>query len=121
MLTRKEKAVMRLVYHKAMERNKSCIVSAEELMGELEPKLKMQESELTKILELLEYDGYYELVNSEKKDRPVFVISLRQKGEAFQREMDQERRQLIQGIITRAAFSAIGAVVAFIITKIISG
>jgi len=118
MLTRKEKAIMRLVYQKAMEKNKSCIVSVEELLGELDPKLKMQASEIPKILELLEYDGYYELVNSEKKDQPVLVISLRQKGEAFPREVIQERRQLIQRAVMTVGFSALGAIVALIIRSI---
>ena len=118
MLNKKEKAIMWIVYDKAMTKNKSCIVSHQDIIKELPPKMIMGEDEVQTILEQLDYDGYFEVTSSEKKDQPVMVIELRQKGQAFPREMTQAKRQIRQRIITTVLFSALGAIVALTIRSL---
>jgi hypothetical protein len=120
MLNKKEKAVMWIVYDRAIKKDDSCIISEEEINEKLDEKLrtKFVDGEIAKTLEFLEYDGYYELVKSQKKEQQVYVVRLREKGQAFPREMQQAKRAMTWRIVSTVGFSALGAAVALLIRAI---
>lgn len=72
------------------------------------------------ILKQLEYDGYFECVKSTQKGQTVNVISLKQKGKAFAREVVQRRRELYSTMLWRIAFAALGAVAALAANRLLA-
>ena len=121
MLNKKEVAVMRCVYERCKKHNDSAIMSDEFIIESCPEKYKLNESKVDAILKQLEYDGYFECTKSERANKTVNVISLKQKGKAFEREMVQRRRELINSIIMRVVFAALGATVGFIVTTLFKG
>ena len=117
MLNKKEVAVMRTVYDLCKKNNDSCIMSDEYIIQSTPEKYKLKPAQVDVILHQLEYDGYFECTKSDRDGKTVNVITLKQKGKAFQREMVQRRRELVNSMIMRIVFAALGAVVALIVNK----
>ena len=121
MLNKKEVAVMRCVYESCKKHNDSAIISDEFIIESCPEKHKLNENKVDAILKQLEYDGYFECTKSERNNKTVNVITLKQKGKAFEREMVQRRRELINTTIQRVVFAALGATVGFVVTTLFKG
>ena len=93
MLSFKEKYVMEYVYQKCQGK-KSCLVSPREIISFVADKYVLFPDELDRIMTNLSYDNYIELFKSDKKGNPVFCVSLKLKGEAFHRELSNNKRNL---------------------------
>lgn len=119
MLNKKEVAVMRCIYDFCKKHNDGAIISDEVIIQSCPEKFKLTETKVDVILKQLEYDGYFECIKSDRDGKTVNVITLKQKGKAFQREMIQRRRELINATILRVVFAALGAIVTLIVTKIL--
>ena len=120
MLDKKEIAVMRVVYETCSKNNDSGIISDDFIIQSTPEKYKFNASKVDTILNQLEYDGYFECTKSERKGETVNVITLKQKGKAFKRELIQRRRELINTTVWRVVFAALGAVVALVVRTIFS-
>ncbi len=121
MLNKKEVAVMKCVYERCKKHNDSAIISDEWIIESCPEKYKLTEVKVDAILKQLEYDGYFECTKSDRDNKTVNVISLKQKGKAFEREMIQRKRELINTMIWRIVFAALGAVVALVVNTILTG
>ena len=121
MLNKKEVAVMRCIYDMCKKNNDSAIISDDFIVESCPEKFKLNENKVDVILKQLEYDGYFECTKSDREGKTVNVIALKQKGKAFQRELVQRRRELINTTIWRVVFASLGAVVALVINKIAGG
>ena len=119
MLNKKEVAVMRAVYDVCKKKNDSCIMSDEYIIQSTPERYKLNVTQVDVILHQLEYDGYFECTKSDRDGKTVNVITLKQKGKAFEREMVQRRREMINSFIMRIVFAALGAVVALVVNKIL--
>ena len=119
MLNKKEIAVMRVIYDVCSKNNDSGIISDDVIIQSAPEKYKLTASSVDTILNQLEYDGYFECTKSERKGETVNVITLKQKGKAFKRELIQRRRQLISDMFWRVVFAAAGAVAALIVNKLL--
>lgn len=119
MLNKKEVAVMRAVYDVCKKNNDSCIMSDEYIIQSTPERYKLNVTQVDVILHQLEYDGYFECTKSDRDGKTVNVITLKQKGKAFEREMVQRRREMINSFIMRIVFAALGAVVALVVNKIL--
>lgn len=119
MLNKKEVAVMRVVYDACKINNDSCIITDERIIQSTPEKFKLQAAQVDVILHQLEYDGYFECIKSDREGKTVNVITLKQKGKAFEREMVQRRRSLINTMVMRVGMAALGAVVALVVNKIL--
>ena len=119
MLNKKEVAVMRAVYDVCKKNNDSCIMSDEYIIQSTPERYKLNVTQVDVILHQLEYDGYFECTKSDRDGKTVNVITLKQKGKAFEREMVQRRREMINSFILRIVFAALGAVVALVVNKIL--
>lgn len=120
MLNKKEVAVMRTVYDVCKKKNDSCILTDEYIIQSAPEKFKLTPAVVDGILHQLEYDGYFECTKSDRDGKTVNVITLKQKGKAFEREMVQRRRSLINATVMRIGMAALGAVVALIVNKILT-
>lgn len=118
MLNKKEVAVMRAVYDLCKKNNDSGIMSDEFIIQSTPERYKLNATQVDVILHQLEYDGYFECTKSDRDGKTVNVVTLKQKGKAFEREMVQRRRELINSFIMRIVFAALGAAVALVINKI---
>lgn len=118
MLNKKEVAVMKAIHGVCKQNNGSAIITDEKIISLSPEKLRLNNVTVDVILKQLEYDGYFECTKSDKKGATVNVISLKQKGKAFERELVQRRREVWNGMFWRAVYAAIGAVVALLIDKL---
>ena len=84
-LTKEEKAVMRLVYDVAEKNNGMCLLTPIEIFEGISLDVEIRESELWTILRNLEIDDYFDVTPSERKGELVYAINMHQKGLAYAR------------------------------------
>ena len=109
-LNKKENEVMNAVYELSSGKERF-LVSPYELNAVLPAKGKYDEAVLGRVLRSLALDGYFELVESERKGEPVYVIHMREAGLSYRRQDYQRKRS----ILFRFAVAAAGAVVPFLV------
>jgi len=111
MLFRKEKAVMKLIFLKCENKEKTCLMSPLEISNGVFPKYEIDEIEIDEIIESLKLDNYITVVDSERKGKKVYCITLKAKGESFEREISNNRKSLLYKFVTTVVL----AVVSFMI------
>lgn len=84
-LTKKERAVMRVVYQAADKRSGVCLLSPFDIFDRLSLDLDFDEEELDGTLRDLELDDYFDITRSDKKGELVYCINMHRKGLAFAR------------------------------------
>ncbi len=109
-LNRKENEVMNAVYELSGGKERF-ILAPYELNAVLPAKGKYDEAALGRVLRSLELDGYFDVVESERKGEPVYVIHMREAGLSYRRQDYQRKRS----IMYRIALAALGAVVTFLV------
>lgn len=119
MLNKKEVSVMRAIYDVCKKNNDGAILTDDFIIQSTPEKYKLNATKVDNILKQLEYDGYFECTKSDRNGETVNVISLKQKGKAFERELSQRRRELINTMIWRVVFAALGAIVALLVNMIL--
>lgn len=120
MLNKKEIAVMRVVYDACKKNNDSGIISDDFIIQSTPEKYRFDAAKIDAILNQLEYDGYFQCTKSDRNGETVNVITLKSKGKAFQRELIQRRRELVNTFFWRMVFAALGAIVALVVNRLIS-
>ena len=116
MLSVKERKVMGLVYQRCFGKG-GVLISPAEFLEELSDQ-KLSASRLAKILKDLAYDGYIDLVETDRKGEFIYCINLLEKGSAFPRELSNQRRNLIFRISTTVALAVLSFVVGLILNSI---
>lgn len=116
MLNKKTKALMRSVYNHAVEKDGVCLVSQIDLLEDMPSKLRFYRDDLEPSLRSLMLEGYFEIVESEKKGERYYCITLMQAGYDFSRIIAQEKR----AIKFKIALTIGGVILSFILSRIIS-
>lgn len=114
MLTARERRVMSIIYGKCFGRG-GVLISPAEILEQLPEKAEYNATDLAKILKDLAYDGYIDVVETDRKGEFFYCINLMEKGSAFPREMKNQRRTLL----FRLALSGALAVFSFLIGLIL--
>lgn len=114
MLNGKEKKVMQFVFNSCAGK-KSCLIEPEDILNSLQPKYEINNIELDQILNGLVLENYIDIVNSDKNGKLVYCVSLKSKGEGFERERKNAKKNLYL-ILTR---TIILACISFAITLIL--
>lgn len=114
MLNGKEKRVMQYLYTTCVGK-KSSLIEPEDIQNFLQPKYDINNIELEQILNGLVLENYIDLVNSDKNGKLVYCISLKAKGEGYERERKNAKKNVYL-ILTR---TVILACVSFVITMIL--
>lgn len=117
MLSCKEKKVMSYIYTKC-EGKTSQLISPEEISNYLVPKYDVGKVEMDEIINNLVLENYITMIMSEKKGQPIYCISLTQKGEGFEREQINAKKN-IRNLIVRTILLAILSFVVGLILKAI--
>lgn len=110
MLSRKETAVMNVVYNLCKDKG-VCIVSPEELLKMLPRQKGLTKQQLDGILSALSLDHYFDLLTSERKGEQTYVICLKAQGFAFKRCNLQQKRD----VAFKFSWAIVSAVIAFIV------
>lgn len=84
-LTKKEKAVMRVIYKEADLAGGSCLITPIAIFEQIPLDLDIAEDELDVALKNLEIDDYFDLTRSDKKGELVYCINMHKKGLQFAR------------------------------------
>lgn len=93
-LTKKEKALMVVVYEEAMKNNGACLLSPTQVFEKLPLDLEFRAGELEPTLKVLELDDYFDVTTTDKKGELIYCVNLHQKGLAFAREEVSFKRSL---------------------------
>ncbi|MDD4275392.1 MAG: hypothetical protein PHO33_00185 [Clostridia bacterium] len=114
MLNKKELLVMKYLYARLAGRQ-SLLISPEEIVGAMPISTPLTAEDLSDILKGLTLDGYIDVVNTDKKGAMLYCISLKFKGEAFNREIAEKRKTMC----VRVCITVGLAILSFIITLIL--
>lgn len=117
MLSFKEKRVMSFLYERCKDK-KSCLISPAEIIDFLMPKYELNEAEISQILNGLELDNYISLTNSDNNGKLVYCISLKQKGQAFERDKKGQKKQWFWWVSRTVILAIISFVVGIILKAI---
>lgn len=117
-LGKKEKALMNVIYHKAIRsQNGQCLVTPLELLKEIPYKLDFKESELDETLNQLVLDHYFECDRAKNPaGDTVYCITLKENGESYLRDRRVSKLRLIRRII----IAVIIAVLSFSLKSILN-
>ncbi|MBR2468255.1 MAG: hypothetical protein IKB42_04365 [Clostridia bacterium] len=99
MLNGKEKKVMQYLYTTCLGK-RSSLIEPDDILNFLQPKYDINTNELDQLLNALVLENYIDLVNSDKNGKLVYCISLKTKGEGYERERKNAKRNLYL-ILTR--------------------
>lgn len=117
MLTKKEKLVMDFVYSKC-ENQESVLISPTDIATACMDKYDLTNVEIEQILNGLSLDNYIDVINSDKKGKLVYCISLKQKGISYKRDNEQRKKNVAM-LITRTVLLAILSFIVGVILKAI--
>lgn len=115
MLNKKEKYVFKAITDLSAGKN-TFLVSPVEILKKIPYSLDITKRDFEDILKTLEYDGYFELINSDNKGEKVYCITITSKGQGFDRELVHYKRMIYFKII----LTLLTAVLGFIVTKILT-
>ncbi len=105
-LNKREDAVMNAVFTLSAGRER-LIAAPYDILSLLPPKLKIDEEKLDRVMRDLGLDGYFELIESDRKGERVYVLQLTSRGMNYRRQDSQLRRS----VWFRWGVAAIGAVI----------
>ena len=104
-MTKKEKIVMDYIFNKCKNKE-SVLVSCDEIVNLFPDSDGMQKTEIDEIISNLVLDHYITMIMSDKKGKPIYCISLDKKGESWERDRENKKKENIK-LITRTVLLAI--------------
>jgi len=107
MLSRMEAKIMDYLFERCRGK-KSVLVTPKEILHALMPKYEITAKQLDGILKNLVIDGYLELTSSDKKGQPVYVVALKDRGAAYEREKAERRKRLVRSVGWKVLLTLIG-------------
>ena len=115
-LTKKEKAVMRIVYQEAERQNGSCLLSPIDILEKIPLDIPFEEDEI---------DEYFDVIRSDKKGELVYCINMQKKGLQFARVEHAFKSNLALKIMLTLGLSVVTALIGvgirYLVGKLIGG
>ncbi|MCI7402421.1 MAG: hypothetical protein MSH40_07090 [Christensenella sp.] len=115
MLNRKTKALMKVIYSKAIEKDGVCLVSQIDLLAGIPYKIEFKSEELDPAMKSLSNEGYFEMIETQKHGDKYYCITLKQAGYDFSRQIAAEKRAIYMKVILTVS----GVIVAFLLKRIL--
>lgn len=119
MLSFKEKKAMTFLYQKCKNK-KSCLISPSEIIDAMLPKYDLTEAEVNEIVDGLELDNYINVVNSDSSGKLIYCVSLKQKGQAFERDKKGQKKQWLWWVSRTVVLAVVSFIVGMILKAIFS-
>lgn len=117
-LSKRENAVMGAVFSLS-EGKERFLVAPYELMALLPPRMNFDEEKLFRTMKSLELDGYFELIESDRKGERVFVVHMREAGLSFRRSDAVRRRRMYYKIAVTVLCGVISALVGILVKSLL--
>ena len=117
-LSKRENSVMGVIFQLS-EGKERFLASPYELLALLPPRLNFDEDKLNRTLHSLELDGYFELIESERKGERVYVIIMHDLGLSFKRSDAVRRRRMYYKIAVTLLCGALSALVGILVKSIL--
>ncbi len=115
MLSKKEDAVMQIMYSQGMEK-KSFLISPIDI--KTISKTPLSEKEVDKILTDLKMDGYFDFIYSDRHGEIVYCVTLLERGKGYERDKMVRRRSLVYRLFLTVAFAIISFIVGLILKSV---
>lgn len=109
MLSKSESEIMNAVYC-LCDGTEGCLVSPMDIIAVLPAKRRYDPEKIEEILNNLMCDGYFDLINSERKGEKMYVINLKESGFAWKRTSKQRQRD----VAFRIFLAFLGALATFV-------
>lgn len=119
MLDKKDAVVMREIYKLTANNNGQCLVRPVDLLAAIPYKYELTKEDCVRILQNLQYDGYFDMVETEKKGEFYFCITLKTKGFGFLRSEEQLAKLRKKGILTKVGLTLLGVLLTWFLRWII--
>ena len=119
MLSKKEKIVMQYIYSNCQKKG-SCLLSSSDISSAVAESCDLSLYEVDEIISNLVLENYITAVNSDKNGRPVYCISLNSKGASFERDRQNQKKQIIKIVIRTVLVACLSFVLTFILKSILS-
>lgn len=119
MLSKKERKTMSYL-HSMCKNKESCLISPQEIANHLMPKFEINSIEVDQIINSLVLDNYIEVIHSDSKGKPIYVVSLKQKGSSFERERKHNRQKNYLIVFRTIILAVVSFVVGIILKAIFS-
>lgn len=117
MLSKKEKILLNFILDVAREKE-SCLLSPDELIHAMETKYSCNQIEIESFLEGLAQENYISVVNSDKKGKLVYCITILTKGKSFLREEKNAKKGIAKAIIRTVLLAVLSFIVGIILKAI---
>ena len=119
MLNRKEKIIMQYLFNtcKSLEDGK-CLLSAKDIATKVYSKADLTEFEIDEMIKNLVLENYIEVLYSDKKGQTVYLITLTEKGHAFDREKRNTKIKTSVLIVRTVLLAILSFVVGLILKAI---
>ncbi len=118
MLSKRENAVMGAVF-RLSEGKERFLVSPCELLAVLPPRLSFDEEKLFCTMRSLELDGYFELIESDRKGERVFVVHMKESGRSFLRNDAVRKRRIAYKIAVTVLCGVLSALVGILVKSLL--
>ena len=119
MLNKIETRIMSYIFEKCKGENKG-IFTPKELLSALMPKYEITAKQLDVIMSNLALDDYFESEKKDKDGKIYFLVSLTMRGAAFDRERQQQKRQMMRSLMWKLGLTIGGAILAFVLGIILN-
>jgi len=118
MLSRVEIKIMDYIFEKCRGK-KTVLMSPKEILQSLLPKHEITAKQLDGYLRNLALDGYLEALQSDNKGHMMYVVKLKSRGEAYERERAEIRQKRVRSLGWKITLTVIGAVLAFVLSIVL--
>ena len=118
-LNKREKAVMGAVFRLSGGKERF-LVSLYEIIAILPPRASYGEEQVESTLRALELDGYFELIESDRKGERVFVVHMKEAGRCYRRNDSLLRRRLVFKLLVTLACGVLSALVGIVVKSLLS-
>lgn len=95
------------------------LVSPYEIIAVLPPRMNFDEEKLSRTLRSLELDGYFELIESDRKGERVFVVHMREAGLSFRRSDAVRKRRIYYKIAVTLLCGVLSALVGILVKSLL--
>ncbi len=117
MLSKIDKHVMRYIYSKGYKKG-TCLISPQELISNIGGGLVISPKQLDEAILHLQLDGYIECIISNTKNKQLYCFTLKQKGQAFLREIENQKKETLKIIVRTVLLAVLSFVIGVILRAI---
>jgi hypothetical protein len=119
MLNKKEKKVMDFLFLKCKNKD-SCLISPEEIDNYLMTNYEVTTQGVDQIINGLVLDNYIDVVHSDNKGKLIYCISLKTKGQAYERDKISSKKRLFLVIFRTVILACVSFIVGLILKALFS-